>query len=197
MSTSGVDTGRRRFLTVATTVVGGVGAAATLVPFLSTFQPSAKARAAGAPVEVDVSKMEPGQRLTVEWRGKPVWIVRRTDEMLANLEAVKGELRDPASEKKQQPEYAKNETRAIKPEYLVVVGICTHLGCSPTFRPEVAPADLGADWKGGFFCPCHGSRFDLAGRVYAGVPAPTNLVIPPYSYVSDSRVLIGVDQGAA
>ena len=197
MSTSGVDTGRRRFLTVATTVVGGVGAAATLVPFLSTFQPSAKARAAGAPVEVDVSKMEPGQRLTVEWRGKPVWIVRRTDEMLANLEAVKGELRDPASEKKQQPEYAQNETRAIKPEYLVVVVICTHLGCSPTFRPEVAPADLGADWKGGFFCPCHGSRFDLAGRVYAGVPAPTNLVIPPYSYVSDSRVLIGVDQGAA
>lgn len=197
MSTGGVDKGRRRFLTAATAVVGGVGAAATLVPFLSSFQPSARARAAGAPVEVDISKLEPGQRLTVEWRGKPVWIVRRTDEMLANLEAVADQLRDPESEKNQQPDYARNDSRAIKPEYLVVIGICTHLGCSPTFRPEVAPADLGADWKGGFFCPCHGSRFDLAGRVYAGVPAPTNLVIPPYSYVSDSRVLIGVDQGAA
>ena len=197
MSTGGVDTGRRRFLTAATTVVGGVGAAVTVWPFVATFQPSAKARAAGAPVEVDVSKMEPGQRLTVEWRGKPVWIVRRTDEMLANLKAIEGELRDPASEKEQQPGYAQNETRAIKAEYLVVIGICTHLGCSPTFRPEVAPADLGADWKGGFFCPCHGSRFDLAGRVYSGVPAPTNLVIPPHTYVSDSRVLIGVDQGAA
>lgn len=197
MSTGGVDTGRRRFLTAATTVVGGVGAAATVWPFVATFQPSAKARAAGAPVEVDVSKMEPGQRLTVEWRGKPVWIVRRTDEMLSSLEEVKGDLRDPASEKEQQPDYAQNDTRAIKPEYLVVIGICTHLGCSPTFRPEVAAADLGSDWKGGFFCPCHGSKFDLAGRVYAGVPAPLNLVIPPHSYVDDNRVLIGVDQGAA
>jgi ubiquinol-cytochrome c reductase iron-sulfur subunit len=197
MSTGGVDKGRRRFLTAATTVVGGVGAAVTLVPFLVSLKPSARAVAAGAPVEVDISKMEPGQRLTVEWRGKPVWIVRRTDDMLAGLEAVADQLRDPESEKDQQPEYARNATRAIKPEYLVVIGICTHLGCSPTFRPEVAPADLGGDWKGGFFCPCHGSRFDLAGRVYAGVPAPTNLVIPPYSYVSDSRVLIGVDQGAA
>lgn len=197
MSTGGVDKGRRRFLTAATTVVGGVGAAVTLVPFLVSLKPSARAVAAGAPVEVDISKMEPGQRLTVEWRGKPVWIVRRTDDMLAGLEAVEDQLRDPESEKDQQPEYARNATRAIKPEYLVVIGICTHLGCSPTFRPEVAPADLGGDWKGGFFCPCHGSRFDLAGRVYAGVPAPTNLVIPPYSYVSDSRVLIGVDQGAA
>ncbi len=197
MSTGGVDTGRRRFLTAATTVVGGVGAAATLVPFIVSFQPSARAQAAGAPVEVDISKMEPGQRLTVEWRGKPVWIVRRTDEMLASLEALEGQLRDPVSEKDQQPDYARNASRAIKPEYLVVIGICTHLGCSPTFRPEVAPADLGADWKGGFFCPCHGSRFDLAGRVYAGVPAPLNLVIPPYTYVNESRVLIGVDQGAA
>jgi ubiquinol-cytochrome c reductase iron-sulfur subunit len=197
MSTGGVDNSRRRFLTAATTVVGGVGAAVTLVPFLVSLKPSARAVAAGAPVEVDISKMEPGQRLTVEWRGKPVWIVRRTDDMLAGLEQVEDKLRDPESEKDQQPEYARNATRAIKPEYLVVIGICTHLGCSPTFRPEVAPADLGGDWKGGFFCPCHGSRFDLAGRVYAGVPAPTNLVIPPYSYVSDSRVLIGVDQGAA
>ena len=197
MSTGGVDNSRRRFLTAATTVVGGVGAAVTLVPFLVSLKPSARAVAAGAPVEVDISKMEPGQRLTVEWRGKPVWIVRRTDDMLAGLEQVADQLRDPDSAKDQQPEYARNASRAIKPEYLVVIGICTHLGCSPTFRPEVAPADLGGDWKGGFFCPCHGSRFDLAGRVYAGVPAPTNLVIPPYSYVSDSRVLIGVDQGAA
>ena len=197
MSTGGVDTGRRRFLTAATTVVGGVGAAVTLVPFISSFQPSARAQAAGAPVEIDISKMEPGQRLTVEWRGKPVWVVRRTETMLANIEAVQGQVRDPDSAKDQQPEYARNGSRAIKPEFLVVVGICTHLGCSPTFRPDVAPADLGADWKGGFFCPCHGSKFDLAGRVYEGVPAPLNLVIPPHSYVSDGRVLIGVDQGAA
>ncbi len=197
MSTGGVDTGRRRFLTAATTVVGGVGAAVTLVPFISSFQPSARAQAAGAPVEVDISKIEPGQRLTVEWRGKPVWIVRRTDEMLADLKAVSDKLRDPDSAKDQQPDYARNDSRAIKPEYLVVVGICTHLGCSPTFRPDVAPTDLGVEWKGGFFCPCHGSKFDLAGRVYEGVPAPLNLVIPPHTYVSDSRVLIGVDQGAA
>ena len=197
MSTGGVDTGRRRFLTAATTVVGGVGAAVTLVPFLASFKPSARAQAAGAPVEVDISKMEPGQRLTVEWRGKPVWIVRRTEAMLADIEAVSGQLRDPDSAKDQQPEYARNGSRAIKPEYLIVVGICTHLGCSPTFRPDVAPVDLGVEWKGGFFCPCHGSKFDLAGRVYEGVPAPLNLVIPPHTYVSDSRVLIGVDQGAA
>jgi ubiquinol-cytochrome c reductase iron-sulfur subunit len=197
MSTGGVDTGRRRFLTAATTVVGGVGAAVTLVPFLASFKPSARAQAAGAPVEVDISKLEPGQRLTVEWRGKPVWIVRRTDEMLSDLKSLIGELRDPDSVKDQQPDYARNDSRAIKPEYLIVVGICTHLGCSPTFRPEVAPVDLGIEWKGGFFCPCHGSKFDLAGRVYAGVPAPLNLVIPPHTYVSDSRVLIGVDQGAA
>jgi len=197
MSTGGVDTGRRRFLTAATTVVGGVGAAVTLVPFLASFKPSARAQAAGAPVEVDISKLEPGQRLTVEWRGKPVWIVRRTDGMLSDLKSLIGELRDPDSVKDQQPDYARNDSRAIKPEYLIVVGICTHLGCSPTFRPEVAPVDLGVEWKGGFFCPCHGSRFDLAGRVYEGVPAPLNLVIPPHTYVSDSRVLIGVDQGAA
>jgi len=197
MSTGGVDTGRRRFLTAATTVVGGVGAAVTLVPFVASFKPSARAQAAGAPVEVDISKLEPGQRLTVEWRGKPVWIVRRTDGMLSDLKSLSGQLRDPESVKDQQPDYARNDSRAIKPEYLIVVGICTHLGCSPTFRPEVAPVDLGVEWKGGFFCPCHGSRFDLAGRVYEGVPAPLNLVIPPHTYVSDSRVLIGVDQGAA
>lgn len=197
MSTDTVDLGKRRFLTAATSAVGAVGAAFVAVPFVKSMNPSARAQAAGAPVEADISKLEPGQMLTVEWRGKPVWIVRRTEETLNNLKALEGELRDPASNESIQPEYCKNASRAIKPEYLVTVGICTHLGCSPTFRPEMAPADLGPDWKGGFFCPCHGSRFDLAGRVYQGVPAPTNLEIPPHSYVSDAKILVGVDQGAA
>jgi ubiquinol-cytochrome c reductase iron-sulfur subunit len=197
MSTGGVDTGRRRFLTAATCVVGGVGTAATLVPFLASFKPSARAQAAGAPVEIDISKVEPGQQLTVEWRGKPVWIVRRTEQMLSTLDELVDQLRDPQSVKDQQPEYARNSARSIRPEYLVVVGICTHLGCSPKFRPDIGAADLGADWKGGFFCPCHGSKFDLAGRVYQGVPAPLNLEIPPYQYLTDNRLLIGVDQGAA
>ncbi len=197
MSTETVDLGKRRFLTAATSAVSAVGAAFVAVPFVKSMSPSARAQAAGAPVEADISKMEPGQMLTVEWRGKPVWIVRRTEETLNNLKTLEGTLADPASNESEQPEYCKNDSRAIKPEYLVTVGICTHLGCSPTFRPEMAPADLGPDWKGGFFCPCHGSRFDLAGRVYSGVPAPTNLVIPPHSYVSDTRILVGVDQGAA
>jgi ubiquinol-cytochrome c reductase iron-sulfur subunit len=168
------------------------------VPFIASMQPSAKAQAAGAPVEADIAKLEPGQRIIVEWRGKPVWIVRRTKEMLEALPSLDGQLRDPQSEvASQQPSYAKNSHRAIKEEYLVVVGICTHLGCSPTYRPELAPADLGADWKGGFFCPCHGSRFDLAGRVYQGVPAPTNLEVPPYKYLSDSRIIVGLDDGGA
>jgi ubiquinol-cytochrome c reductase iron-sulfur subunit len=198
MSTEGVNTNRRRFLTAATTVVGGIGAAFVAVPFIASMQPSAKAQAAGAPVEADIAKLEPGQRIIVEWRGKPVWIVRRTKEMLEALPSLDGQLRDPQSEvASQQPSYAKNSHRAIKEEYLVVVGICTHLGCSPTYRPELAPADLGADWKGGFFCPCHGSRFDLAGRVYQGVPAPTNLEVPPYKYLSDSRIIVGLDDGGA
>lgn len=197
MSTDTVDLGKRRFLTAATSAVGAVGAAFVAVPFVKSMSPSARAQAAGAPVEADISKMQPGQMLTVEWRGKPVWIVRRTEETLNNLKTLDGALADPASNASEQPEYCKNASRAIKPEYLVTVGICTHLGCSPTFRPEMAPADLGPDWKGGFFCPCHGSRFDLAGRVYSGVPAPTNLVIPPHSYISDGRIMIGVDQGAA
>ena len=160
--------------------------------------PSERAKAAGAPVEADLGAVEPGQMIRVEWRGKPVWIVRRTDEMLGVLKEVNNGLRDPDSEiVTQQPEYAKNEFRSIKPEYLILIGICTHLGCSPTYRPDIAPADLGASWKGGFYCPCHGSRFDLAGRVYKNVPAPTNLVVPPHMYLSDSRVLVGEDGGAS
>ncbi len=197
MSTDGVDTSRRRFLTAATSVVGAVGAGAVAVPFISSMQPSARAQAAGAPVEADFSKLEPGSKVTVEWRGKPVWIVRRTEQALKDLPTLDDQLRDPESEVDQQPTYCKNEYRSIKPEYLVTVGICTHLGCSPTYRPEIAPADLGPEWKGGFFCPCHGSRFDLAGRVYQGVPAPTNLVVPPYMYLGETRVVIGKDEGAA
>ncbi|PKM45796.1 MAG: ubiquinol-cytochrome c reductase iron-sulfur subunit [Gammaproteobacteria bacterium HGW-Gammaproteobacteria-1] len=199
MSTEGVDKGRRRFLTAATTVVGGVGTAYVLTPFVLSMQPSAKAKAAGAPVEADVSKLEPGQMMTVEWRGKPVWIVRRTEQNLSDLSSLDGKLLDPASDNAaQQPAYAKNAHRSIKPEYSVLVGICTHLGCSPTYRPDIGAADLGGqDWKGGFFCPCHGSRFDLAGRVFSGVPAPSNLVVPPYKYLSDTRILVGEDGGAA
>ncbi|GAB4289514.1 MAG: ubiquinol-cytochrome c reductase iron-sulfur subunit [Thiohalomonadaceae bacterium] len=199
MSTEGVDKGRRRFLTAATSVVGGVGAVYALTPFVLSMQPSEKAKAAGAPVEADVSKLEPGQMMTVEWRGKPVWIVRRTEQNLKDLPTLDGKLLDPASENTaQQPEYAKNAHRSIKPEYSVLVGICTHLGCSPTYRPDIGAADLGGpDWKGGFFCPCHGSRFDLAGRVFSGVPAPSNLVVPPHKYLSDTRILIGEDGGAA
>ncbi|HEB55139.1 MAG TPA: ubiquinol-cytochrome c reductase iron-sulfur subunit [Gammaproteobacteria bacterium] len=197
MSTDGVDTSRRRFLTAATSVVGAVGAGFVAVPFISSMEPSARAKAAGAPVEADFSKLESGSMMTVAWRGKPVWILRRTRQNLADLKTLDSQLRDPNSEVDHQPPYCKNEYRSIKPEYLVVIGICTHLGCSPTYRPEIAPPDLGPEWKGGYFCPCHGSRFDMAGRVYLGVPAPTNLVIPKYMYLDESRVLIGKDEGAA
>lgn len=191
-----VDLKRRRFLVAATTVVGGIGVIATAVPFISAMNPSAKARSAGAPVRVDFSKLEPGQQITVNWRGKPVWILRRSAEMLENLEsaAFRSRLRDPDSEvESQQPTYAQNALRSIESEYLVVIGICTHLGCVPTFRPDVAPLDLGPDWPGGYFCPCHGSKFDLAGRVYKAVPAPTNMVIPPYRFLSDTEILVGED----
>ena len=197
MSGDNTNTGRRRFLTAATTVVGAVGVGFALVPFVSSMQPSAKARAAGAPVRADISKLEPGQMIRVKWRGKPVWLVKRTDEMLESLAKLVPDLRDPDSEQPQQPEYAQNEFRSIRPEILVTVGICTHLGCSPTYRPDVGAADMGADWLGGFFCPCHGSRFDLAGRVYKGVPAPLNLEIPPHRYLSDNELVIGEDGGAA
>jgi ubiquinol-cytochrome c reductase iron-sulfur subunit len=197
MSAEGVDLKKRRFLTAATSVVGAVGVGFALVPFIASMQPSAKAKALGAPAEADISKLEPGQILRVKWRGQPVWVVYRTPENLKDLDALTGELLDPDSIAPQQPAYCRNPHRSRKPEYLVAVGICTHLGCSPTYRPEVAPADLGAAWKGGFFCPCHGSRFDLAGRVYKGVPAPSNLVIPPYRFLSDKLILVGDDGGAA
>jgi ubiquinol-cytochrome c reductase iron-sulfur subunit len=190
--------GRRKFLVAATSVASGIAGAAIATPFLLSMMPSERAKAAGAPVEVDISKLEPGMLLMVEWRGKVVWILNRTPEMLATLEKIEGELADPNSDKQQQPDYAKNRTRSIKPEILVAEGVCTHLGCSPVFRKDVAPADLGPDWLGGFFCPCHGSKFDLAGRVYKSVPAPTNMVVPPHVYLSDTRLLIGSEsEGSA
>ena len=186
--------GRRRFLIAATSVAGTIATAAVATPFVMSMMPSERAKAAGAPVEVDLSKLEPGMLLLVEWRGKVIWILDRTPEMLATLKKLDGQVTDPKSEKPQQPPYAQNETRSIKPAILVVEGVCTHLGCSPVFRKDIAPADLGADWLGGFFCPCHGSKFDLAGRVYKSVPAPTNLVVPPHMYLSDSLLLIGSDR---
>ena len=198
MSNDGVNKGRRRLLIGATSAAGAVGAIGVAVPFVASWNPSAKAKAAGAPVKADISKLEPGQQMIVEWRGKPVWVVRRTEEALANLEKLNGQLADPSSEKPQQPEYIPGTSaRSLRPEIMVMVGICTHLGCSPTYRPEVAPDDMGPEWLGGFFCPCHGSRFDLSGRVYAGVPAPTNLVIPPHSYHDDNTLVIGVDTETA
>jgi ubiquinol-cytochrome c reductase iron-sulfur subunit len=185
---------RRRFLITASSVVGGVGVAVAAVPFLVSLQPSARAKAAGAPVEVDISKVEPGQLITVEWRGKVCWVLNRTQPMLQSLPKLDIRLADPSSNVPNQPPYCKNEHRSIKDNYWVAIGICTHLGCSPTFRPEIAPADLGPDWLGGFFCPCHQSKFDLAGRVYKGVPAPTNLVIPPHKYLSDTKIVIGIGQ---
>lgn len=192
------DPKRRRLLVASAAGVGGLGAAAIALPMIVSMSPSARAKAAGAPVEADISKLVPGQLLTVEWRGKPVWIVNRTEETLQRLDASKDRLSDPDSEVEMQPVYAQNAARSIKPEYLVVIGICTHLGCSPSYRPEIAPPDLGDQWDGGFFCPCHGSKFDLAGRVYSGVPAPYNLEIPPYMYVDDGTIIIGEeDAGVA
>ena len=184
------------FLSGVVAVIGGVGAGFASIPFLASFQPSERAKAVGAPVEVDIAALEPGQRTIVQWRGKPVWVVRRTEEQLAALEADADFLSDPASEKSEQPEYAMNSARAANAEYLVLVGLCTHLGCSPNFVPEPGAEGLGENWQGGFFCPCHGSKFDLSGRVYAGVPAPTNMTVPPYRYLTDTRILVGDDQEA-
>lgn len=193
MSDDVVDLKKRRFLTVATGVIGGLGAVAAGIPFASSLRPSERARALGAPVEIDISGMEPGAMQRVQWRGRPVWVVYRSDAALERLPQGQDRLRDPDSVAPQQPDYARNAHRSIRPEMLVLVGVCTHLGCSPTYRPEVAPADLGPDWQGGFFCACHGSRFDLAGRVYQGVPAPLNLAVPPHRYVSDTLILVGED----
>ncbi|MDX2426883.1 MAG: ubiquinol-cytochrome c reductase iron-sulfur subunit [Cycloclasticus sp.] len=197
MSEQVVDKRRRLFLTAAATAVTGVGAVYVAVPFLKSMNPSARAKAAGAPVEADIAKLEQGQLIRVEWRGKPVWILKRSDKVIAEMAEMSDKLRDPESNESEQPESCKNTNRSIKPEVFLAVGICTHLGCSPTFRPEIAPEDLGPDWKGGFFCPCHGSTFDLSGRVYAGVPAPLNLVVPPHKYLTDSKILIGTDGGQA
>ncbi|MBL4762878.1 MAG: ubiquinol-cytochrome c reductase iron-sulfur subunit [Gammaproteobacteria bacterium] len=198
MSGEGVDKSKRRFLTAATSVIAGAGAVAVAVPFAASWLPSAKAQAAGVAKEVDISKLEPGQKITIEWRSKPVWIVRRTQETLDNLEGLNDILRDPNSEMvEQQPTSSQNIHRSLRPEILVLVGLCTHLGCVPTYRPELAPDDLGEDWKGGFYCPCHNSRFDLAGRVFQGVPAPLNLPVPPHHYLSDTVILIGENGVAA
>lgn len=201
MASDGDNVGRRRFLTAATCAVGAGGAVGIAVPFLGSWNPSAKAKAAGAPVKADVGKLEPGQMVVVEWRGKPVYVLHRTDAQLEALPGLNDKLKDPDSiNSNQQPPYIKSIDRSIRPDLLVVVGICTHLGCAPKYRPEVGAADLGGpgQWEGGFFCPCHGSKFDLSGRVYKGVPASANLVVPPYSYEGDNILVVGVNpEGAA
>ena len=198
MSSDGINSGRRKFLTAATSVVGVAGAVGIAVPFVGSWNPSARAKAAGAPVKADISKLEPGQMVVVEWRGKPVYVVNRTDAQLEELPNLNGLLKDPDSLISEQPAYIKGIDRSIQPNMLVVVGPCTHLGCAPKFRPEVGAADLGGkDWQGGFFCPCHGSKFDLSGRVYSGVPASSNLVVPPYTFEGDDVLVIGVDWEAA
>jgi ubiquinol-cytochrome c reductase iron-sulfur subunit len=190
-----VDPKKRRFLIATTAVVGGIGGAAVAVPFVSSMLPSARAVAAGASVPVPIGAIEPGQQVTVEFRGAPHWVIRRTPDMIAKLATIEGMLADPKSESSKQPEYAKNAERAVKgkAEWFVVKGVCTHLGCSPTYRKEIGAADLGADWPGGFFCPCHQSKFDMAGRVFKGMPAPLNLAVPPYKFVDDKTLLIGED----
>ena len=189
-----VDRSKRRFLVAATSVVGGAAGVVAVTPFVLSMLPSERAKAAGAPVEVDISKVEPGMQLAVAWQGKPVWVVNRTPAMLEKLPGLADRLVDPNCDVPQQPEYCKNIYRAIKKEYLVVVGICTHLGCSPTYRPELGPADLGADWPGGWFCPCHGSRYDLSARVFKNVPAPMNMLVPPHYYKTDTVILVGEDK---
>ena len=198
MSSDGVNSGRRKFLTAATSAVGVAGAVGIAVPFVGSWNPSAKAKAAGAPVKADIGKLEPGQMVVVEWRGKPVYVMNRTESQLADLASLNDSLKDPDSLNSKQPAYIHGIDRAVRPELLVVVGLCTHLGCAPKFRPEVGAADLGGkEWLGGFFCPCHGSKFDLSGRVYAGVPASANLEVPPYSFEGDNILVIGVDTEAA
>jgi len=198
MSSDGVNPGRRKFLTAATSAVGAAGAVGIMTPFVGSWNPSAKAKAAGAPVKFDISKLEPGQMNTVEWRGQPVYVMYRTPEQLDTLPGLDSKLKDPESEiEGSQPAYIEGVDRSIRPEILVVIGLCTHLGCAPKFRPEVGVTEFISDWEGGFFCPCHGSMFDLSGRVYAGVPASQNLIVPPYSFEDDNVLVIGVDEEAA
>jgi len=188
-----IDRTRRKLL-VATSVVGGAASVGAAAPFVASMWPSERAKAAGAPVDVDLSRVGPGELAVIEWRGKPVWVLRRTKEMLEAIKQVDARVSDPKSEVDQQPKYAANEFRSLKPELLVLVGVCTHLGCSPQLKTAEAKAEMGADWNGGFYCPCHGSKFDLAGRVYRGSPAPTNLVVPPYEFLSDNALKIGEDK---
>ena len=198
MANDVVDHGRRRFLTATTAVVGGAGALCAAIPFIKSWEPSARAMNAGAPVLADISKVEAGQRLAIEWRGQPVWIINRTKALLDTLPLADDRLKDPKSEVEQQPKFAQNAARSLKPEWFVVVGICTHLGCSPAFVPDIKPEPFDPEWKGGFFCPCHKSRYDIAGRVFQGVPAPANLVVPPYKFIDDKHIMIGVNpEGAA
>jgi len=196
MSDKELDRSKRGFL-VATSVVGGVATVGAAAPFVASMFPSERAKAMGAPVAVDVGQLAPGEMIRVEWRGKPVWVVRRTKEMLESIQKSEDKVTDPKLEIDQQPEYAKNESRSIKPDILVLVGVCTHLGCSPQFKPKEVSPEMGEDWVGGFYCPCHGSKFDFAGRVYKGAPAPTNLVVPPHTYLAESTILIGEDNKGA
>ncbi|MGA9421882.1 MAG: ubiquinol-cytochrome c reductase iron-sulfur subunit [Rhodanobacteraceae bacterium] len=198
MANEGVNKGRRRFLTATTSVVGGAGVVLAAVPFIKSWEPSARAKSLGAPVLADIAKIEPGQKVTFGWRGLPVFVVNRTKAQLATLPGQDSRLKDPNSDNTdQQPTYAKNEHRSIKPEWLVIIGICTHLGCVPDYRGEITPEPFDPNWKGGFFCPCHKSRYDIAARVYDGVPAPANMVVPPYHFVSDTQIQIGVDPAGA
>ena len=198
MANDGVDMGRRKFLTATISVVGGAGIVLAAIPFIQSWQPSARAKTAGAPVEVDIGKLETGQMIISEWRGQPIWIIHRSQAQLDALPSQVPRLRDPDSKvEEQQPKFAQNEYRSRKPELLVMVGICTHLGCSPKFHGELKPEPFDPEWKGGFFCPCHKSRFDMSGRVYQGVPAPTNLVVPPYYFIDDTHIMIGLSEGAA
>ncbi len=196
MSDERLNRRRRRFLTGLTSGVGAVGAVAVAVPFVSSMTPSERAKALGAPVEIDIGDLKPGEMKVEEWRGRPLWVLRRTDFMLSTLPELDAVVADPQSMRSEQPEYARNEHRSIRPDILVLLGVCTHLGCAPLekFQPGAA-SDLGEDWRGGFFCPCHGSKFDLAGRVYKNVPAPTNLPVPPYAFVDDNTIVVGVDSG--
>lgn len=184
----------RRNLLVATSVAGGAAGVGVAAPFVASMWPSARARAAGAPIEVDLSRIAPGELAVFEWRGKPVWVLKRTPEMIASLKTDQARLSDPNSKASDQPKYAENEYRSVRPDLLVLIGVCTHLGCSPQEKPAEAKAEMGADWPGGFYCPCHGSKFDFAGRVFNGSPAPTNLVVPPYTVVAENKVVIGEDE---